>query len=166
MSTYRLTLISLLAAVCVVGRVAFQFLPNVQPVTAIIIISGFMLGIIPAVCIAIITTYVTNLFLGMGLWTVWQMAGWSFIALIAGLLGKWKKRNSLLLLTCFSFMSAYIYGLIVNLGTFTFAGDFLPYYLAGIPFDTLHGVANIIFMIILYPVLSKIFSMKKIKQLP
>lgn len=166
MSTYRLTLISLLAAVCVVGRITFQFLPNIQPVTTIIIISSLMLGIIPAICIAIITTYVTNLFLGMGIWTIWQMVGWSFIAIIAGVLGKSRKFTNLPILTFFSFIAAYIYGLILNLGTFTFAGNFLPYYLAGIPFDTLHGIGNVIFMMILYPILSKIFSAKGIKQLP
>lgn len=161
MSTYRLTLISLLAAVCVIGRIAFQFLPNIQPVTTIIIIAGVMLGILPAIFIAIITTYITNLFLGMGIWTIWQMAGWSLIAVIAGMIGKNKKFHHTLLLALFGFFSAYLYGLILSLGSFTVAGKFLPYYLASIPFDTLHGIGNIIFMILLYPVLSRIFTFRE-----
>ena len=159
MSTHKLTLNSLLAAVCVVGRLAFQFLLNIQPVTTIIIISGVMLGVTPAIFIAIITTYITNLFLGMGIWTIWQIVGWSIIGLLAGLFGKSKRFHHVIYLTIFSFIAAYIYGLIVNIGTFTFAREFLPYYLAGIPFDTLHATGNIIFMLILYPVLKRVFTL-------
>ncbi|MGP4041373.1 ECF transporter S component [Gracilibacillus sp. D59] len=161
MSTNKLTLISLLAAVCVIGRITFQFLPNIQPVTSIIIISGAMLGVLPAICIAIITTYITNLFLGMGIWTIWQMIAWALIGLIAGLIGKMKSQKQMFLLTIFAFIAAFIYGLIVNLGTFTFAGSFVAYYLAGITFDIAHAVGNVIFMIILYPILNRVFQRVK-----
>ncbi|GAE91325.1 hypothetical protein JCM21714_273 [Gracilibacillus boraciitolerans JCM 21714] len=56
----------MLAAICVIGRIGFQFLPNIQPVTTIIIITSAMLGVFPGISIAIISTYLTNLFLGMG----------------------------------------------------------------------------------------------------
>ncbi|MGN8647103.1 ECF transporter S component [Gracilibacillus sp. HCP3S3_G5_1] len=158
MNTYKLTLISLLAAVCIVGRLAFQFLPNIQPVTAIIIISGAMLGVLPAICIAIITTYITNLFLGMGIWTIWQMIGWVVIGIFAGIIGKYTREKQMMYLTIFAFVAAFIYGLIVNLGTFTFAGNFIAYYLAGLSFDLIHAVGNVIFMLLLYPVLNRIFQ--------
>lgn len=158
MNTYKLTLISLLAAVCIVGRLAFQFLPNIQPVTTIIIISGAMLGVLPAICIAIITTYITNLFLGMGIWTIWQMIGWVVIGFFAGIIGKYTREKQMMYLTIFAFVAAFIYGLIVNLGTFTFAGNFIAYYLAGLSFDLIHAVGNVIFMLLLYPVLNRIFQ--------
>ncbi|SFL84301.1 energy-coupling factor transport system substrate-specific component [Gracilibacillus orientalis] len=157
MNTYKLTLISLLAAVCVIGRITFQFIPNIQPVTAIIIITGAMLGVLPAICIAVITTYITNLFLGMGIWTIWQMTGWAVIGLTAGIIGKYTRQKQMLLLTIFSFFAAFIYGLIVNLGTFTFSGNFVVYYLAGITFDIAHAIGNVVFMILLYPVLVRVF---------
>ncbi|MRI68662.1 ECF transporter S component [Gracilibacillus thailandensis] len=161
MNTYKLTLISLLAAVCVIGRITFQFLPNIQPVTAIVIITGAMVGALPAICIAIISTYITNLFLGMGIWTIWQMIAWAIIGLLAGVLGQYNRKNTMILLTIFAFFAAFIYGLIVNLGTFTFAGNFVAYYLAGISFDIAHAVGNVIFMILLYPVLARIFQYTK-----
>ncbi|WP_066193147.1 MULTISPECIES: ECF transporter S component [Gracilibacillus] len=162
MNTYKLTLIALLAAVCVVGRLAFQMIANVQPVTSLIIISGAMLGIGPAICIALITAYVTSLFMGMGLWTVWQMLAWSVIGLVAGLIGKCTCKHQLLWLTVFSFIAAYLYGLLLNLGTYTVAsGNFWSYYLAGISFDTAHAIGNVIFMIILYPILYRIFQRKR-----
>ncbi|QGH34828.1 ECF transporter S component [Gracilibacillus salitolerans] len=158
MSTYKLTLISLIAAVCVIGRIVFQFIPNIQPVTAIIIITGALVGVLPAICIAIVTTYITNLFLGMGIWTIWQMIAWAVIGVIAGIIGRYNRKKRKFLLTIFAFVSAFIYGLIVNLGTFTFAGNFVAYYLAGITFDIAHAIGNVIFMILLYPILVRVFQ--------
>ncbi|MBM7675158.1 ECF transporter S component [Gracilibacillus alcaliphilus] len=162
MSTYKLTLISLIAALCVVGRLVFQFfIPNVQPVTAIIIISGALLGVVPAICIALITAYVTSLFLGMGIWTIWQMIAWGLIGCLAGLLGKWTARHQQLYLTIFSCFAAYLFGFILSIGTFTVGGNFLSYYVAGLPFDTWHAIGNVVFMIILYPVITRVFRIKQ-----
>lgn len=87
------------------------------------------------------------------------MIGWSFIALLSGLLGKRQINNrSIILFTVFSFLAAYIYGLIVNLGTFTYAGNFIAYYLAGIPFDSMHAIGNVGFMLVLYPILTKLLK--------
>ncbi|SHN20109.1 ECF transporter S component [Gracilibacillus kekensis] len=158
MNTYKLTLISLLAALCVIGRISFQFLPNVQPVTTIIIIASAMLGVLPGIFIAIISTYLTNLFLGMGIWTIWQMIAWTVIAMLSGLLGKYEKSNKMIAFLLFSILAAYIYGLVVNIGSFTYAGSFLAYYLAGIPFDTMHAIGNGAFMLILYPILVRLFQ--------
>ncbi|MDX8046091.1 ECF transporter S component [Gracilibacillus sp. S3-1-1] len=158
MNTNKLTRIALLAAICVVGRLTFQFIPNIQPVTAIIIITASIMGIFPAICLAIITTYITNLFLGMGIWTIWQMIAWSVVGIIAALIGKLAMKHPFSWLIVFAFISAFLYGLIVNIGTFTFAGNFLAYYLAGLSFDFAHAVGNVIFMAILYPVLTKVFK--------
>ncbi len=158
MNVYKLTIISLLAALCVVGRISFQFLPNIQPVTTIIIITSAMLGVLPGICVAIISTYLTNLFLGMGIWTIWQIISWSVIAILAGLLGKIERNNKIIIFTTFSFFAAYLYGLIVNIGSFTFAGNFFAYHIAGLPFDTMHAIGNIAFMLLLYPILVKLFQ--------
>src|SRR5690625_7105863 len=79
MSVYRLTLLAILAALGVVGRSLFVFLPNVQPVTAIIIICGIILGPISAFVLSILITFLSNMLLGMGIWTVWQIISWGLI---------------------------------------------------------------------------------------
>ncbi|UOQ47546.1 ECF transporter S component [Gracilibacillus caseinilyticus] len=167
MNIYKLTLISLLAAVCVAGRICFQFLPNIQPVTAIIIVAGALLGVVPAICIAIVSTYVTNLFMGMGIWTIWQIFAWSIIGLLAGLIGRYvPARYHLVILTGFSVLAAFLYGLVLNLGTFTFSGSFFAYMLASIPFDLMHAIGNLVFMLILYPVIRRVFqqNLEKIER--
>lgn len=158
MNTYRLTLIALLAALAVVGRYAFQFVPNIQPVTTIIILSAFFLGPVSGIILAFLTTYLSNLVMGMGLWTVWQIAAWSIIGIISGMLGKIFQKNPLPILMVFSVFSGYFFGFVMSLANYIIAGKFLSYYLLGLPFDTYHAIGNAIFMVILFPVLSRIFA--------
>jgi energy-coupling factor transport system substrate-specific component len=157
-NTYKLTLIAVLSSLAVVGRIFFQFIPNVQPVSAIIILLGFYLGPLAGITIAAITTYVSNLVLGMGIWTIWQIIAWSLIGVLSGVLGIIKWRNPIYILVAFAIFSGYLYGFILSITNFAIAGKFLPYYLAGLPFDTNHAIGNGVFMIILYPVLARLFK--------
>jgi len=153
MNTYKLTLLALLATLAVVGRYAFQFIPNVQPVTAIIILTGIFLGPMSAVILGILAVFLSNMLLGMGIWTVWQIISWCIIGLIAGIMGITWKRVPFIFIIIFSVVSGYFYGFIISLTTYQVTGYFWPYYLAGLPFDTAHAVGNAVFITLLYPLL-------------
>ncbi|WP_085991999.1 ECF transporter S component [Oceanobacillus senegalensis] len=158
MNTYKLTLLALLATLAVVGRYVFQFLPNIQPVTALIIICGFLLGPIEAIILAFLVTFLSNMLLGLGIWTVWQIIAWAIIGLISGLFGKKKKSFSFPILIVIGIVSGYFYGFIISLTTYQITGQFWPYYFAGLPFDTSHAIGNVIFMIFFYPVISHLYK--------
>ncbi|WP_156289264.1 ECF transporter S component [Oceanobacillus salinisoli] len=153
MNTYKLTLLALLATLAIVGRYVFQFLPNIQPVTAIIIICGFLLGPIEAVILALLVTFLSNMLMGMGVWTVWQVVAWGLIGLISGLLGRFQRHISAMKLVILAVFSGYLYGFVISLTTYQITGKFWPYYLAGLPFDTSHAIGNAIFMVIFYPII-------------
>lgn len=138
----------------VVGRSAFAFLPNVQPVTAIIIICGLFLGPVSAIILAILTTFLSNMLLGMGIWTVWQVISWAIIGLLSGLLGMIPRKIPIFLIVLFAIFSGYFYGFMISLTTYQVTGHFWPYYLAGLPFDTNHAIGNAIFIVLLYPIIS------------
>jgi energy-coupling factor transport system substrate-specific component len=157
-NTYKLTLLALLAALAVVGRFIFSFLPNVQPVTSIIIICGIVLGPIAAIFLTLLTTFLSNMLLGMGIWTIWQVVSWSIIGLISGLLGKAKFKMSMPILIIYAIFCGYFYGLIISLTTYQITGKFLPYYLMGLPFDTYHAIGNAVFMLLLYPIIPYFFK--------
>lgn len=158
MNTYKLTLLALLASLAVVGRYVFVFLPNVQPVTSLIIICGLLLGPFAAIILAILTTFLSNMMLGMGIWTIWQVVSWGLIGLISGILGKLPGKLSFFVIVIFSVFSGYFYGFVISLTTYTIAGEFWPYYLAGLPFDTYHAIGNAVFMILLYPIITGFFK--------
>ena len=62
----EISLIGILAAVNIASRIYLQALPNIKPVTSIIIISVMLFGLGFGVKLSIVTTVVSNLFLGMG----------------------------------------------------------------------------------------------------
>lgn len=153
MNTYRLTLLAILAALGVVGRSLFVFLPNVQPVTAIIIIAGIILGPASAFILSILITFLSNMLLGMGIWTVWQIISWGLIGIICGMLGKMFKNLPLYVIVSIGLISGYFYGFIISLTTYQVTGKFWPYYILGLPFDTYHAIGNVVFILLLYPII-------------
>lgn len=75
----EISLIGILAAVNIASRIYLQALPNIKPVTSIIIISVMLFGLGFGVKLSIVTTVVSNLFLGMGTWTFFQILAWVVI---------------------------------------------------------------------------------------
>ena len=75
-STREITLVATLAAVAAAGRVIFAAVPGVQPVTVIVLASGAALGARAGMAVGGLAALVSNLFLGQGPWTPWQMLGW------------------------------------------------------------------------------------------
>lgn len=153
MNTYKLTLIAIFAALAIIGRYAFTFIPNVQPVTAIIIICGVLLGSGAAIILSLLVTFLSNMILGMGIWTVWQIISWALIGFIAGMIGKYVKDIHISYLILFGVFSGYLYGFIISLMTYQVTGKFWPYYLLGLPFDTYHAIGNGVFILLLYPLI-------------
>ena len=83
----ELALIAALAAAAAGGRVLFAFIPNVQPVTIIVAVTGAALGPRAGIAVGGTAALLSNAFLGQGPWTPWQMIGWGLVGGTAGLLG-------------------------------------------------------------------------------
>ena len=83
-----LALVATLAALAVVGRLAFAAIPNVKPTTDIVLFAGYALGAVPGFAVGAVTAVVSNVFLSQGPWTPWQMAGWGGVG-VAGALMAW-----------------------------------------------------------------------------
>ncbi|SER14205.1 energy-coupling factor transport system substrate-specific component [Gracilibacillus ureilyticus] len=160
---HTFTILALLSALAVTGRFFFQFLPNIQPVTAIVVITGFFLGPYSATLLAVVSTYLSNLLLGMGIWTIWQIIGWGIVGLFSGMLKLRKWKNPLIPVSLYSFFAAYLYGFILDIGTFTYSGSFLPYFLSSLPFNTFHALGNIMFVILLFPIINRILTSERVK---
>jgi energy-coupling factor transport system substrate-specific component len=84
----ELSLVAALSALATASRVLFASLPNVKPVTFIVLISGVGLGPGPGFMVGATTALVSNFFFGQGPWTPWQMLAWGAVGAVGGLLGR------------------------------------------------------------------------------
>ena len=156
----EITLIGLLSAICVVSRIMLQFLPNIKPVTAIIVLLSCKYGCKFGIKLALISTVISNMVLGTGTWTVFQIFAWSVIALLSGLIGKSSISKSATFMSCFSFFCGYIFGFLVSFEKIFYGGIkvFWAYYVAGLYFDTLHAIGNFVFMLVIFHPLNKVLE--------
>lgn len=159
----EMTLIGILAAVNIASRIALQSLPNIKPVTSLIIISVMIFGLSFGIKLTIVTTVVSNVFLGMGIWTFFQILAWIVICLLTQVIidfyKKIHKEPHLIVMSIFAFLMGYVFGFIVSLEQLMIGGLglFMAYYSTGILFDTFHAVGNFCFYLMCAPLLISIF---------
>jgi len=75
-SAKEIALIATLAGAAAAGRVLFQAVPGVQPVTVVTVAAGAALGARAGFAVGAVSALVSNFFLGQGTWTPWQMLAW------------------------------------------------------------------------------------------
>ncbi|RVU76714.1 ECF transporter S component [Lactobacillus xujianguonis] len=150
----RLTMLALLTALAVVLRV-FKVIPipNVQPVTDIIMIVTLTLGGGFGIILAALTMILSNIVLGFGIWTIPQIFAYIGCVLTVILVAKILplKKHLLLQVTLAVFLG-YEYGFLVSFGMTIYGGlpAFLAYWVSGLVFNTYHAVGNFAFYLVLY----------------
>ena len=153
----------LLGIFAVSGRILLEPIPNVQPVTVIILMSGIYFGVSRSIILATSVALVSNLFIGHGLWTLYQAIGWSLVGIIGATLSNKLHLNNATSntpLMAVAVSCAFIFDWTVSLSVLhTLGPDLLfVYILSGIPFDILHAVGNMFFVAWLASPLSEIMT--------
>jgi hypothetical protein len=87
-SVQRISHLALLTAACIVGRLVFVFIPNVQPMSALLFLVAFSYCLTDALMIALLSLLGTNIYLGMGPWTISQLAALTGTIVLFQQLGK------------------------------------------------------------------------------
>ena len=82
----EIMVISVLAAIGVAGRAAFFMLPSFKPVAAIVILTGVSFGGEAGFLVGCMIMLLSNMFMGQGPWTPWQMFAFGLIGFLAGIL--------------------------------------------------------------------------------
>lgn len=153
---------AVLVSAAVVGRIIFVAAPNIQPVTAICIIAGAVFGKRSGFMTGAMSGLVSSFFLGLGVWTPWQMYAWGLVGYVAGLaFGRKGGCESILAVLIFGFCASFVFGLIMNtwaLVGFTSSvnwGSAAVVYGAGFVFDAAHAVSTVAFLALLFLPLRK-----------
>jgi energy-coupling factor transport system substrate-specific component len=155
--------VATLSAIAAVSRTAVQGIPGVQPATFLVIISGYVFGPVTGAAVGAFTAIGSNLFLGEGGWTPWQMLAWGSLGMVAGALqNRSHPRFRKWTLRAYSGIAGYAFGWIMNLwslfgtGTITLH-TYLVLCAASVWFDTLHAVTTVLLMTLAGPPVYLIF---------
>ncbi|UUZ81285.1 ECF transporter S component [Paenibacillus sp. P26] len=162
-------LVAVLSAIAAVGRVPFAAPPSVQPTSFVIIVSALVFGSETGFMIGAVAALVSNMFLGQGPWTPWQMFSWGMIGWTAGHLYRWSLLKSRLLLIAFGFAWGFLFGWIMNIWFLANMGQDLTWasvaaaFASSFYFDLAHALCNVFFLAVLGPGWTKILQRYKRK---
>ncbi|HEX5310114.1 MAG TPA: prenyltransferase/squalene oxidase repeat-containing protein [Solirubrobacteraceae bacterium] len=153
-----------LAAVAALGRDAFVAVPDVKPITAIALVVGYALGPLPGFTVGAVGMLASNVMLGQGSYTPWQMAAWGLVGLIgAGLAALGGRRAGRLTIALACAVGALLAKEIMNVYTWTLSGTHTPAGLlaiavAALSFDLTDVIASFLFGLAFGPELARLLA--------
>jgi len=157
--------VAALAALAVAGRLVLAPVPNVVATTDIALLTGYALGPGPGFAVGALAAPISNVWLGQGPWTAWQMAGWGMAGLIgAGLAAVGGRNLGRLALASACAAAGLAYGALLDLSVMvTYGGEqSLDRYLAlaarGLPFNVAHAAGNFAIALAAGPALVRMLS--------
>jgi energy-coupling factor transport system substrate-specific component len=163
-SARMIAVVATLAAAAALGRDAFVALPDVKPITAMTLVVGYALGSLPGFTVGAVGMLASNVALGQGPYTPWQMAAWGLVGLFGAALGRLSRRRLgrvSLALACA--VAALCAKEIMNLYTWTLGASHTPAALLvavgqGLPYDVVDVVASFLFGLAFAPELARLLG--------
>jgi len=163
-SARMVAVVATLAAVAALGRDAFVALPDVKPITAMTLVVGYALGPLPGFTVGALGMLASNIVLGQGPYTPWQMAAWGLVGLAGAALGTLSGRRlgrMRLALACA--LAALGAKEIMNVYTWTIGAVHTPAALlatagAAFPFDITDTIASLLFGLAFGPELARLLA--------
>lgn len=150
----EIVLLAELTAIAAVVRIPFAAIPSVQPTSFVVMIAGLTFGCERGFLVGALAALVSNIFLGQGPWTPWQMFARGMMGFSAGafrqsrlLAGKYGR-------IIFGFSWGLAFGWFMNLWYMVNLGENLSWQLyllacaASFPMDLAHGTGNAFFLLI------------------
>ena len=146
-SAAELALIGALAGIAAAGRILFAAVPGVQPVTVITVAAGASLGARAGMAVGATAAIVSNLALGQGPWTPWQMLGWAGCGAMGALARPLVRRRLAFAVLC-ALLGLAFSALMDGWLWFSFYphtwASFAAVLGRGVPFDVAHATGNFI----------------------
>lgn len=154
--THTLVLMALLTALLETAKMAMASIPNVEPVTLLLIVYTLYFG---WKTLGIVAGYIIleTLVWGFNLWVFMYMYIWPFLVFLVMKLKKWDSRMTFTILAAFfglffGAMCALVYYPIGGLNMM------VTWWIAGIPYDILHGIGNFWMVFLLYKPVCRVMN--------
>lgn len=153
----ELVMLACLVAIAVASRAAFNSVPSVKPLCAVVIITAACLGAQTGFVCGVLSMFVSNFIFGQGAWTPFQMLGMGAVGLLAGAIFYNRKirKNRIVLAVTGAALCTVVYGLIVDLSSVLMMTtefsikQIAAIYASGVPFNISHGITTGIVLLFL-----------------
>ncbi len=138
----------MLAALTFAAKVAMAFLPNIEPVSLMVMVFGAVFG-----CKALFPVYVyvsaEVLFYGLGLWNINYLYIWAVLAVVSILLRRVRQPLLWAVVSgAFGLLFGALCGIVdVFIGGWSYA---VAKWVSGIPFDVAHCIGNFVIALVLF----------------
>jgi energy-coupling factor transport system substrate-specific component len=156
----ELALVAALAAAAAGGRVLFAAVPNVQPVTMVVAVTGVTLGARAGLATGAAAALASNVFLGQGPWTPWQMTGWGMVGVTAAMAAPLLRNR--LALALFGLAWGFLFDWLMDVWAWSSLGgggtSFLALASTGIWFDVAHAAGNVLLALAAGPTLIRMLD--------
>jgi len=141
-------------------KMVMQGLPNIEVTSFFVMLFTLVLGkrmllVVPAF------TLIEGCIYGFGIWWVMYLYSWPMLALVTWFV---RKKDSVLLYSIISGIFGLFFGALCSIPYF-FIGGFammFNWWIAGIPFDLIHGASNFLIMLLLYKPVRRVMDNLKI----
>lgn len=153
-SLRKLSLVVAMTTLAAVARLPFLAIPGVQPTTVLVILTGFAFGPLAGFFTGAMAALVSNMFLGQGPWTIWQMFAWGLCGFLSGGLARVVAKDAIFPLAAYAFAWGFFFGWIMNLWHWL---TFIQHHTwqtwvatisASFWFDFVHGVSSAVFVLL------------------
>jgi energy-coupling factor transport system substrate-specific component len=161
-SAKQLVLIATLGAAAAAGRVLFAAIPGVQPVTVITVVAGAALGARSGFAVGAVAAFVSNFFLGQGVWTPWQMLAWGACGVAGAAAAPLLRRRYAL--AAFCFVLGMGFSALMDVWSWLAFYDehswqtFAATHARGLPFDLSHAIGNVLIALAAGPELRRLLD--------
>lgn len=169
--TGEIVIIAIMTALSVASRSLMLFLPQVKPVCALVIVTAIAFGPNAGFLTGALSMLLSNFIFGQGMFTPFQMLGMGLTGFICGLLfsGKKSSTNRWLVSITGALLCFTVYGFIADscsvlmLSSSVTLTSALPFYLSGIPFNTIHAVTTGLLLFFISKPMNDKFSRLRVK---
>lgn len=151
-----ITMIALLSAILLVIQVALGFLPNIELVSLLILLYTLIFGW-KTLYMIYIFVFLEGLIYGFGIWWMNYLYVWTVLFSLGMI---FKKNTSKVFWSILLGLYGLCFGALCSIPYFIVGGFALgfSYWIGGIPFDLIHGFANLVITLVLFQPLYRVIS--------
>ena len=152
----NIALIAMMVAVIETCKMAIAFLPNIELTSFLLIMFTLYFG---AKILYVIPVFILieGVIFGIGPWWIMYLYAWPILVILTLFI---QKKESAFALAMLSGIFGLLFGAMCSLVYLVAGGPYaaISWWIAGIPWDLVHGISNFIIMLVLYKPMKHILN--------